>query len=279
MPDGYMPWEKSFLLDGDYSFSIPVIETENLISEDPWLLDASIGPWVITNGLLKSQSNLYYQNTDSTTFVQEIETGYFSIENRNRIVISIDHKYETEWDHDYINLLLLDEFENIVLNKKMSGSTDNEFKTDYFTILNDSSFSNLKIKLKLLVDGSVSYSGWQIRELNLLAIDDGYLNISSQKTNSLPTIPLRISSIYPNPSNGRFQVNTDSEIGAVSKVKIFNILGQEIYSKQLKLVSGEKNILLDIRNFDGLNTGSGMFFVQIESQKKQAIQKCVIIKN
>ena len=279
MPDGYMPWEKSFLLDGDYSFSIPVIETESLISDDPWLIDASIGPWVFSNGLLKSQSNLYYQNTDSTTFIQEIETDYFSIENRNRIVVSIDHKYETEWDHDYINLLLLDEFENIVLNKKMSGSTDNEFKTDYFTILNDSSFSSLKIKLKLLVDGSVSYSGWEIKELNLLAIDDGYLDISSQKTNSLPIIPLRISSIYPNPSNGIFQVNMDSEIGAVSKVKVFNILGQEIYSKQLKLVSGEKNILLDIRNFNGLNTGSGMFFVQIESQKKQAIQKCVIIKN
>ena len=68
--------------------------------------------------------------------------------------------------HYHLNMKL-DEFENIVLNKKMSGSTDNEFKTDYFTILNDSSFSSLKIKLKLLVDGSVSYSGWEIKELNL----------------------------------------------------------------------------------------------------------------
>ena len=279
MPDGYMPWEKSFVLDGDYSFTIPVVETQNLTQENPWLLDASTGPWVYRNGLLKSQSNPYYQNTDSSTFIQEIETSYLNIENKNRIVVSIDHKYETEWDHDYINILLIDEFENIVLNRKMSGSTENEFKTDYFTILNDSSFSSLKIKLKLTVDGSVSYSGWEIKELNLLAINDDYLDVLNRKTNSFPKIPLRISGIYPNPSNGRFQVNADGDIKSISKIKVFNILGQEIYSKQLNLVSGEKSILLDIRNFDGLNTGSGMFFVQIESHKKQAIQKCVIIKN
>ena len=62
-------------------------------------------------------------------------------------------------------------------------------------------------------------------------------------------------------------------------LKIFNILGQEVFSKKINMKPGSKNFVLDLQHNNDIKYGSGMYFIQIESNNKRAIKKCVILKN
>ena len=62
-------------------------------------------------------------------------------------------------------------------------------------------------------------------------------------------------------------------------MKVFNILGQQIYSEILNMRPGIRNFNINLNNLNGLPTGNGMFFIQIETEQMQAIKKCIIINN
>ena len=276
---GLIPWEKSINIDQNISIDIPVIESENIISENPWMWDTMEGDWVINNGVLFSQNEQYYANIDSIASSKIIEINFINVEDKNRILLQLYHKYETEWDHDFINIQIIDYYDNILLNEKVSGSTNNNFINDYFTVQSDSTFNQVKIRLKLLLDNSVNYKGWNISEIKLFSVQDGYLSVSSELNNTIPSIPLSISSISPNPSNGRFQISLNQVSSDVKQLKVFNILGQEIFGKKINMISGSKKFSIDFRQNNLPNFGSGMYFIQIESNNKRAIKKCVILKN
>ncbi len=42
---------------------------------------------------------------------------------------------------------------------------------------------------------------------------------------------------------------------------------------------GIRNFNINLNNLNGLPTGNGMFFIQIETEQMQAIKKCIIINN
>jgi len=279
MIDGFIPWEKKLVLDNNYSLDVPFFESENLMEPNPWLWETEIGNWVEVNGILKTQESLLYLNIDSLNQTQKIETPLISIMDKNRIVLEIEHKYETEWDHDFIIISMLDNNDNILFETSFSGTTDDEVIKDYFTMTSDSSFTSVKVRLGFQVDGSVNYRGWSINNLNIFAVNDEFLDITNQSQNKMPVIPMEINNIYPNPSNGKIQINLAKYPGGSSKMKVFNILGQEIYSGTLNMLPGDKIFSLNLNNLNGIPTGSGMLFIQIETDKMQAIKKCVIINN
>lgn len=274
-----VPWEKRIVLDQNMSIDIPILESENMISDNPWVWETMQGVWVLNNGILSSQLNQHYANIDSLTSSQIIETNFINVENKNRILLKLNHRYETEWDHDFINIQIIDNYNNILFDEKISGSTNNTFVNNYFTIINDSTFSQVKIRLKFLLDNSVNYEGWDIAGIKLFSVQDNYLSLSNSSTNTIPSIPLKISNISPNPSNGRFQISFNQYYSGVKQLKIFNILGQEIFSKKLNMIPGSKNFVFDFKNINETKYGSGMYFIQIESNNKRAIKKCVILKN
>ena len=279
MIDGFIPWEKKLVLDNNYSLDVPFFGSENLLEPNPWLWETKIGNWVEVNGILKTQESLLYLNIDSLNQTQKIETPLISIMDKNRIVLEIEHKYETEWDHDFIIISMLDNNDNILFETSFSGTTDDEVIKDYFTMTSDSSFTSVKVRLGFQVDGSVNYRGWSINNLNIFAVNDEFLDITNQSQNKMPVIPMEINNIYPNPSNGKIQINLAKYPGGSSKMKVFNILGQEIYSGTLNMLPGNKIFSLNLNNLNGIPTGSGMLFIQIETDKMQAIKKCVIINN
>ena len=45
------------------------------------------------------------------------------------------------------------------------------------------------------------------------------------------------------------------------------------------MIPGSKNFVFDFKNINETKYGSGMYFIQIESNNKRAIKKCVILKN
>ena len=266
-------------MDDDYNFNIPILEAENLILQEPWLYELAEGEWVNNNGILQSQSTLLYQNIDSTTQIQSIQTGLINVENMNRIVLVIEHQYETEWDHDYAEIEIIDSNNNQLIKKSWSGSTENEYLKDYFTMLIDTTLFEIRVKLNFKTDGTVNYRGWFVSSLELFAVNDEFLSIQKKNQTKIPFIPMKINSVYPNPSNGFFQVNLTEYPGGEGEMKVFNILGQQIYSEILNMRPGIRNFNINLNNLNGLPTGNGMFFIQIETEQMQAIKKCIIINN
>ena len=89
---------------------------------------------------------------------------------------------------------------------------------------------------------------------------------------------MRISNVHPNPSFGKLQVNIDGFPGGNAILNIYNLLGQNVYTRDFKDISkGRQFIDLDLRNINGRVTSSGMFFVRIATKNQQAVKKCIII--
>ena len=90
---------------------------------------------------------------------------------------------------------------------------------------------------------------------------------------------MRISGIYPNPSYGRLQLDVENFPGGDASIQIFNILGQNVLSKNFKdIISGRHFMNLDLGHMKGRITGSGMFFIRIQTKTEQAVKKCIILK-
>ena len=91
---------------------------------------------------------------------------------------------------------------------------------------------------------------------------------------------MKINGLYPNPSNGRFQIGLVNFPGGESTIRVFNILGQEIKSFGFqKLLPGRHFLDLDLNKLGGRPFGSGMVFIRVETEKEQVVKKCVLLKN
>jgi hypothetical protein len=203
-----------------------------------------------------------------------------NVSGSNRAVVKIDHRYETEWDHDYVVVSILDEQNNVLSSQQWSGDNWSSFKSDLITATTDNSFDSLKVQISFLTDETVNYRGWEIGSIMFYSISDEYLKIAEAATNSSPRIQMRISGVYPNPSIGRFQIDIDGSPGGNAVIEVFNLLGQNIITKNFQSIpKGKHFINLDLGNMNGVVTGSGMFFVRIRTQTEQAVKKCIILKN
>ena len=77
--------------------------------------------------------------------------------------------------------------------------------------------------------------------------------------------------IYPNPSNGMFQISFDLQNAGTYTVELTNILGQVISSEKLELTAGSH-----VRNFDASPSGSGMYLLTLKNADQQVIRKVLV---
>ncbi len=75
--------------------------------------------------------------------------------------------------------------------------------------------------------------------------------------------------IYPNPSNGQFQISNFRF--QIESIKIYNVMGEEVIS-HWSLVNS-KNITIDMNGFS-----SGIYFAKIVSDKGSCVKKIIISK-
>jgi hypothetical protein len=277
---GGTPWEKTIYLDRDTSFTIPVDPSISYLLSHDWDWNSQDGSWFIDNGILHSQESLYYDNNDSLLGLQWIETEYYDLTGSNRIIFSIDHRYETEWDHDSVGISILDT-NNMVLHKAgWSGDKWGRFQNDYTTAISQTGFGLVKVMLWFKTDLTVNYRGWEINQLRMHAVSDNYLTIGNASSNSHPQITFGVQNIFPNPSYGKFQLEISSWQGGPAKVKVYNILGQQIMSRSID-IRKKGDLFLDL-DFTELTKGlvsSGMIFVAVEANNQKFVRKCIILKN
>ena len=281
MDGSHVPWEKTVFINSDKEFNVIYESSSPTLVNNESILDNSVGPWCIENeNMLKTQSNTYYSNGDAPQSVQWIESDLIDVSGTNRLVLSVSHRYETEWDYDPISISFLDINDSLLASKSWTGDNWDSIQQDFLTAETDSVFNYVKLLLEFSKDETVNYRGWEIESLELFPVYDNYLGIEENNSKNMPKIPLKIHSLFPNPSYGKFQLGLSNFTGGEAVVTVFNLLGQNILSKSFSdLRPGSHQIRLDLNDLNGLPLGSGVYFIQFESLKEQAIKKCIILKN
>ena len=281
MDGSHVPWEKTVFINSDKEFNVVYESSSPTLVNNESILDNSVGPWCIENeNMLKTQSNTYYSNGDAPQSVQWIESDLIDVSGTNRLVLSVSHRYETEWDYDPISISFLDINDSLLASKSWAGDNWDSIQQDFLTAETDNVFNYVKLLLEFSKDETVNYRGWEIESLELFPLYDNYLGIEENNSKNMPKIPLKIHSLFPNPSYGKFQLGLSNFTGGEAVVTVFNLLGQNILSKSFSdLRPGSHQIRLDLNDLNGLPLGSGVYFIQFESLKEQAIKKCIILKN
>ena len=281
MDGSHVPWEKTVFINSDKEFNVIYESSSPILVNNESILDNSVGPWCIENeNMLKTQSNTYYSNGDAPQSVQWIESDLIDVSGTNRLVLSVSHRYETEWDYDPISISFLDINDSLLASKSWTGDNWDSIQQDFLTAETDSVFNYVKLLLEFSKDETVNYRGWEIESLELFPVYDNYLGIEENNSKNMPKIPLKIHSLFPNPSYGKFQLGLSNFTGGEAVITVFNLLGQNILSKSFSdLRPGSHQIRLDLNDLNGLPLGSGVYFIQFESLKEQAIKKCIILKN
>ena len=125
-------------------------------------------------------------------------------------------------------------------------------------------------------NGENSSGNWLLGYVDLAAQDTGTLNSWSveicTQTVTLNTENFGLANfkIYPNPNNGNFTVQFDSNSGNDIKVDIYDIRGRLIYGKSFES-SG-----LFSQNLDMNNVQSGIYMVTVQDGDRKETKKIVI---
>ena len=281
MDEAFFPIIRNIELDSNTQINLQKSSTDFISINSSSMWTQVNGPWLIQNGDIISQSSMFYSNGDSSTSMNFIESILFDVLGSNRIVLKFRQKFETEWDYDPITISIMNQNNDILIEKLWTGDKWENFHDEYLAVQSDSSFSEVKVKLKFSPDNSVNYRGLILKDLTLFYFNDIGLNTDLVDGKlSKPKIPMSITNIYPNPSRGYMNINLSNTPDASIKLKVFNLLGQEIYSSVINNHQiGEKLIRFDIGSKTGLQNSSGVYFLQIKSLNEKIIEKCVIIKN
>ena len=275
------PWEKKFYVDQNYNFTVPVYDYQSMVLSEDWNnWVTEIDSWHIAGEKLLSQSDIYYANNDSIMGLQKIKSPFYNISGANRVTFKIDHRYEMEWDHDSVGVAIYNGNENLLLRIGWSGHKWDEYSSDYFSVIDRDGFDSLRVELWFKTDQTVNYRGWDINGLTLHSMDDAFLSTSEVTSIELPAINFNLKRVFPNPSFGKINLDIQSWQGGPASVKIYNVLGQQVYGKRFEsLARGNFFLNLDFNELNTATVSSGMLFVSVESKNQKVIRKCIVLKN
>ena len=275
------PWEKKLYVDQNYNFTVPVYDYQSMVLSEDWNnWVTEIDSWHIAGEKLLSQSDIYYANNDSIMGLQKIKSPFYNISGANRVTFKIDHRYEMEWDHDSVGVAIYNGNENLLLRIGWSGHKWDEYSSDYFSVIDRDGFDSLRVELWFKTDQTVNYRGWDINGLTLYSMDDAFLSTSEVTSIELPAINFNLKRVFPNPSFGKINLDIQSWQGGPASVKIYNVLGQQVYRKRFEsLARGNFFLNLDFNELNTAIVSSGMLFVSIESKNQKVIRKCIVLKN
>ena len=111
-------------------------------------------------------------------------------------------------------------------------------------------------------------------------MDDAFLSTSEVTSIELPAINFNFKRVFPNPSFGKINLDIQSWQGGPASVKIYNVLGQQVYGRRFEsLARGNFFLNLDFNELNTATVSSGMLFVSVESKNQKVIRKCIVLKN
>ena len=125
---------------------------------------------------------------------------------------------------------------------------------------------------------NIGISSWDC--VNIACIDLGtgngaFTSLSDCNLNCVLTpiteIELENISIYPNPSTGIFNLSFISENAQDLRLRIFNVIGMELVSNNLKSFVGEYTTQINLKSYD-----KGIYFLEIKNNNKIINKKLIL---
>ena len=84
---------------------------------------------------------------------------------------------------------------------------------------------------------------------------------------------------YPNPFNNSTRIDFVFSKGDWANIKIFNILGREVFSRSFdELTPGNHSLLWNGRDKNGASLASGLYFCKMEAESGKQFRKLMLIK-
>lgn len=91
------------------------------------------------------------------------------------------------------------------------------------------------------------------------------------ETRKKEALEVEAISFYPNPNNGRFNLNFKLEDKGTTRVSVMDSRGEEVFVDTVENLSGEYNRQIDLTPF-----GRGLFYLQIAQGKKYHTKKILV---
>ena len=78
--------------------------------------------------------------------------------------------------------------------------------------------------------------------------------------------------MYPNPSNGNFNVITTFANSQNIEITVYNMLGQNVYSNKLN------NVSQTVHEVDLKNQAGGVYLVEVKNGNERVVKRMVLSK-
>ena len=234
------------------------------------------GQWCFVVDTLKSQSDWLYPNSITGRDTNYLISPPLNVSGSNRLTVRIKHRFETEWDQDTIAVRLIDNSGTILANWQLAEHGWDKTRTDWIGSNSLSGFDTIRVMLRMLVDGTVNYRGWQVFDLKLTAVNDPLLMTDAEPEHNRSTVA--ISNPYPNPSNGMIGIDLSMISGPVV-ITVFDLQGRQVYTE--KISHNHPQALNWRYNFHNTDrpASSGVYFLRVKTPLQTTVKKCIILKN
>ncbi|MBK9333708.1 MAG: T9SS type A sorting domain-containing protein [Ignavibacteria bacterium] len=102
-----------------------------------------------------------------------------------------------------------------------------------------------------------------------------YRQLTSTKGNQIIGIPkvFKLHQNFPNPFNPATTIKFDLPIDGIVSIKVYDILGKEVYSLQEVRQAGFQQL-----NFNGSNVSSGIYFYKIAAGNFVQTKRMILLK-
>ncbi len=280
MDEGYeiMPWAWTVNIASDREFfpEFPAAEVLHLNVVDSSWWSSVDGSWSFDENGLTTNKTLLYSNSNSVPAVWQLDSPWMDVSGSNKCVLEIRHQYELEWDHDSIQVILLDA-DGVLAQKTFKdqhwGSTIN----DIISVFDSTDFDSIMVRLIFGRDQTVAYRGWDVAEMKLFHAHVEALVVQAESDFN-PIQLGSVSSAYPNPSTGSIAIYFENWRDPIN-ITVYNLLGQEIYRETLAKINPQRHTWrFDLQNQYTTSLSSGIYFIRLSGNRKDIIRKCIFLK-
>jgi hypothetical protein len=136
-------------------------------------------------------------------------------------------------------------------------------------------------RFRLLTDGSVTYDGWYLDDLNVISYtyEDPVVGIGDNS--GLTPEGFTLSKPYPNPFNPSVTINLTTMRDGTYSAVIYDLNGRRVNTllRNSAIAAGTTALKWDGRDPAGLIVSSGVYLLQVKSTSgQQQTQKLILVK-
>ncbi|NQV37549.1 MAG: T9SS type A sorting domain-containing protein [Candidatus Marinimicrobia bacterium] len=276
-----IPIQKTIYINQNTTINLTFDEGTDILSfipDDEQNWEIINGDWVFGDGLLRTQNGFLYTNSDTLESISTLEMPFFPTDGVNRVVCTIDHKYELEWDVDSIRVLLISN-NGLFSSNSYSNHSWTSNQLNYITLTNQAGIDSVKLRLEFYKDETVNYCGWEVSHIKIQGINDQYLGIANSTENGITYQLPSVSTPYPNPSNGTINLDLYNW-GTNPEIILYNLLGQEVFREKISEMSPQRHHWTqNIHTLSQVQLATGVYFIKVQNPERTIIKKCVLLRN